>query len=58
MRPHEFERRAVAETRRHLGRTDNVGEHDRAQPGVHRGRRCARGRAWIADAAEERLDGS
>ena len=57
MRPHEFERRAVTETRRHLGRTDNVGEHDGPQPGVHGGSDCARGRARIADAAEERLDG-
>ena len=38
MRPHEFERRAVTETRRHLGRTDDVGEHDGPQPGIHRGR--------------------
>jgi hypothetical protein len=57
MHPHGFERRAVAQTRGHLGRTDNVGEHDGPQPGVHGGRRCARGRAWIADAAEEGLDG-
>ena len=57
MRPHEFERRAVAETRRHLGRTDDVGEHDGPQPGIHRGRSRARRRARIADAAEERLDG-
>jgi hypothetical protein len=56
MRPHEFKRCAVAETRCHL--RDNVGEHDCPQPGVHGGHRCARGRAWIADAAEERLDGS
>src|SRR5580658_5254841 len=58
MRPHEFERRAVTETRRHLGRPDDVGEHDCSQPGVYGGRGCARGRAWIADAAEERLDRS
>ena len=32
VRPHQFERRAVAEARRHLGRTDDVGEHDSAQP--------------------------
>jgi hypothetical protein len=57
MRPHEFERRGVTQTRGHLGRTDNVGEHDGPEPGVHGGRRCARGRAWIADAAQERLDG-
>jgi hypothetical protein len=57
MHPHGFERRAVAQTRGHLGRTDNVGEHDGPQPGVHGGRRCARARAWIADAAEEGLDG-
>ena len=55
--PDEFERGAVTETRGHLGRTDNVGEHDGPQPGVHGGSRCARGRARIADAAEERLDG-
>jgi hypothetical protein len=56
VRPHEFERRAVAKARRHLGRTDDVGEHDGPQSGIHsRGR--ARGRARIADAAEERLDG-
>ena len=57
MHPDEFERRAVTQTRRHLGRTDNVGEHDGPQPGVHGARRCARSRAWIADAAEEGLDG-
>ena len=57
MRPHEFERRAVTEARRHLSRTDNVGEHDRPQPGVHGGRDRVRGRARIADTAEERLDG-
>jgi hypothetical protein len=57
MRPYQFERRAVAETRRHLGRTNYVGEHDGPQPRVHGGLRCTRGRAWIADAAEERLDG-
>ena len=34
VRPNQFERRAVAEPRRHLGRTDDVGEHDRAQRGV------------------------
>jgi hypothetical protein len=56
VRPHEFERRAVAKARRHLGRTDDVGEHDGPQSGIHsRGR--ARGRARIANAAEERLDG-
>ena len=56
MRPHEFERRAVAEARRHLGRTDNVGEHDGSQPRIDGGRGRARGCARIADAAEERLD--
>jgi hypothetical protein len=34
MHPHEFERRAVAQARGHLGRTDNVGEHDGPQPRV------------------------
>ena len=57
VRPHEFERRAVAKARRHLGRTDDVGEHDGPQSGIHGGSRCARCRARIADAAEERLDG-
>ena len=57
MRPHEFERRAVAKARRHLGRTDDVGEHDGPQSEIHGGSRCARCRARIADAAEERLDG-
>ena len=57
VRPHEFERRAVAEARRHLGRTDDVGEHDGAQPRIHGGRGRARRRLRIADAAEERFDG-
>ena len=56
MRPHEFERRAVTETRRHLGRTDDVGEHDGPQPGVYGGGGRTWCRARIADAAEERLD--
>jgi hypothetical protein len=33
-RPHEFERRAVAEARRHLRRTDDVGEHNGPQSGI------------------------
>src|SRR4029077_628673 len=64
--------RAVTEARRHLGRPDDVGEHDGPQPGVYRWGGCAlgrargrhtsqetlpRGRARIADAAKERLDG-
>ena len=57
MHPHELERRAVAETRRHLGRTDDVGEHDGPQPGVYGGGGRTWCRARIADAAEERLDG-
>ena len=35
VRPNQFERCAVAEARRDLGRTDDVGEHDVAQPRVH-----------------------
>src|ERR1700730_6054683 len=57
VRPHEFESRAVAEAGRHLGRTDDVGEHDGAQPGVRGGYGRAGNSARIADAAEERLDG-
>ncbi len=58
VRPNEFERRAVAEAGRHLGRTDDVGEHDGSQPGIHGGRGRARGCLRIVDAAEERFDGS
>ena len=58
VRPNQFERRAVAlKPRRHLGRTDDVGEHDGAQSGIDRGRSRIAGRPRIADPAEERLDG-
>ena len=56
VRPHQFERRGVAKARRHLGRTDDVGEHDGAQPGIHGRRRSPRGGARIADAAEKGLN--
>ena len=56
MRPHEFKRRAVTQTRRHLRRTDDVREHDGPQPGVYGGGGRAWRRTWIADAAEECLD--
>src|ERR1700722_20869089 len=52
MRPHQFKRRAVAKPRRHLGRTDEVGEHDGAQPRIHSGLRRALSRARIANAPE------
>jgi hypothetical protein len=57
MRPHQFERGAVAEARRHLGRAEDVGEHDGSQPGIDSDRDRARSCARIADATEERLDG-
>jgi hypothetical protein len=56
MRPHELERRAVAKARGHLGRTDDVSEHDGAQSGVHNGLGSARRRTRIADTAEKCLD--
>jgi hypothetical protein len=54
--PNQLERRSIAETRRHLGRADDVGEHNGAQPGIHLGGRGTRRRFGIADTAEERLD--
>ena len=56
VRPNQLERRAVAKPRRHLGRTDDVGEHDGAQPRINRRRGGSRRCARIADSAEERLD--
>ena len=56
MRPHKFERRTVTETHSHLGRTDDVREHDGPQGGVYGGGGRAWYRTWIADTAEECLD--
>jgi len=53
---HQLERRGVAEPHRQLGRANDVGEQDCAQPGIHFRGRGARSRPGIADAAEERLD--
>jgi len=50
--------RGVAEPRRHLGRTDDVGEHDGAQSGIPFRDGGTRRRFRIADAAEERLNRS
>src|SRR6516164_10961761 len=48
--------RSVAEPGRHLGRADDVGEHDGAQAASRLRASGARSRFGIADAAEECLD--
>ena len=52
---HQLERRGVAEACRHLGRANDVGEHDGPQPGTHFRRSGTREPAGIANAAKECL---
>jgi hypothetical protein len=44
MYPHKLKRRSVAEAHRHLGRSDDIREHNSTQPGIHLQGNRTRGR--------------